>query len=54
MIKTMPEAVHAREEQAPVGTITEVHGPVVVIACDRLPPLRQALSAYIPSLGHRG
>ena len=43
----MPETVYAREEQAPVGAITEVHGPVVVIACDRLPPLRQALSASI-------
>ncbi|XSG86463.1 MAG: F0F1 ATP synthase subunit beta [Methylohalobius sp. ZOD2] len=28
-----------------IGTIVEVHGPVVVIACDRLPALRQALSA---------
>jgi F-type H+/Na+-transporting ATPase subunit beta len=27
----------------PVGHITEIHGPVVVIACRRLPPLRQAL-----------
>ena len=27
----------------PIGTIAEVHGPVVVIACDRLPPLHQAL-----------
>ena len=43
----MPEAVHAREEQTPVGAITEIHGPVVVIACDRLPPLRQALYASI-------
>ncbi len=31
----------------PVGVITEVHGPVVVIACDNLPPLHQALSARI-------
>jgi len=28
-----------------LGTITEVHGPVVVIACDRLPPIKQALTA---------
>ena len=34
-------------EQAPVGMITEVHGPVVVIACEQLPPLRQALRASI-------
>jgi F-type H+-transporting ATPase subunit beta len=47
MITAMPETVHTREEQAPVGAITEVHGPVVVIACDRLPPLRQALYASI-------
>jgi F-type H+-transporting ATPase subunit beta len=43
----MSEAVHTREEHPPVGAITEVHGPVVVIACDRLPPLRQALYASI-------
>jgi F-type H+-transporting ATPase subunit beta len=47
MTTAMLEAVHAREEQASVGAITEVHGPVVVIACDRLPPLRQALYASI-------
>ena len=29
----------------PIGFITEVHGPVVVIECHQLPPLRQALSA---------
>lgn len=31
--------------QQPVGTIAEVHGPVVLIDCSRLPPLRQALFA---------
>jgi F-type H+-transporting ATPase subunit beta len=31
------------EEQTPIGVIAEIHGPVVVITCDRLPPLRQAL-----------
>jgi F-type H+/Na+-transporting ATPase subunit beta len=31
----------------PIGVITEVHGPVVVIACEHLPPLRQALCAII-------
>jgi len=30
-----------------VGQITEVHGPVVVIACDELPPLQRALSARL-------
>ena len=33
--------------QAPIGAITEVHGPVAVIACDTLPPLRQALCARL-------
>ncbi len=32
-------------EKKPIGTIAEVHGPVVVIDCERLPPLRQALCA---------
>jgi F-type H+-transporting ATPase subunit beta len=32
-------------DEAPIGTIAEVQGPVVVIACDKLPPLRQALLA---------
>ncbi|NJD06067.1 MAG: F0F1 ATP synthase subunit beta [Methylococcaceae bacterium] len=31
--------------QDAIGTIAEVHGPVVVVACRQLPPLRQALSA---------
>ncbi|MBI2753786.1 MAG: F0F1 ATP synthase subunit beta [Betaproteobacteria bacterium] len=30
-----------------IGTICEIHGPVVDIACDRLPPLHQALYANI-------
>ena len=34
-------------EQASVGMITEVHGPVVIIACVKLPPLRQALRATV-------
>jgi F-type H+-transporting ATPase subunit beta len=29
----------------PLGTISEVHGPVVVITCDQLPPIKQALTA---------
>lgn len=33
--------------QTPVGVIREVHGPVVVIECDVLPPLRQALCARL-------
>ncbi len=31
----------------PLGHIAEVHGPVVVIACRRLPPLHQALMAVL-------
>ncbi|MEZ5540465.1 MAG: F0F1 ATP synthase subunit beta [Pseudomonadota bacterium] len=30
-----------------IGVIAEVHGPVAVIACDPLPPLRQALYARL-------
>ena len=33
--------------QTPIGTITEVHGPVVVVFCTELPPIRQALSAQL-------
>ena len=33
------------KSDAPIGHIDEVHGPVVVITCDPLPPLRQALVA---------
>ncbi len=40
----MMPAFH-QHKHAPVGEITEVHGPVVVIACARLPPLRRALYA---------
>ena len=32
---------------APIGEIEEAHGPVVVIRCRRLPPLRQALWAEV-------
>lgn len=31
----------------PIGSITEVHGPVVVIACNQIPSLRQALYSDI-------
>ncbi|MBB5210414.1 F0F1 ATP synthase subunit beta [Microbulbifer hydrolyticus] len=36
-------------EVRPIGTIAEVHGPVVVIRCASLPPIRQALRASINS-----
>jgi F-type H+-transporting ATPase subunit beta len=32
-----------QEDRHPIGIIAEIHGPVVIIDCDRLPPLRQAL-----------
>jgi F-type H+-transporting ATPase subunit beta len=41
----MAELAAAREVERPIGVINEVHGPVVVIECERLPPLRRALSA---------
>jgi F-type H+-transporting ATPase subunit beta len=41
---TDPQTTPARADGA-VGTIVEVHGAVVVIACERLPALRQALIA---------
>jgi len=44
MVQT-PASREAR--QIPVGEITEIHGPVAVIACDTLPPLRQALCARL-------
>ena len=34
-------------EDVPIGTIREVQGPVVVIACDALPPLRRAVKARL-------
>lgn len=43
----------ADQEQLPIGTIVEVHGPVVVIACDTLPPLRQALTAQFNGENYR-
>jgi F-type H+-transporting ATPase subunit beta len=43
----MPEttAVEKEIKHTPIGVITEVHGPVAVIACGTLPPLHQALYA---------
>jgi len=36
-----------KNSQPQIGVITEVHGPVVVITCEHLPPLRQGLSAHL-------
>ncbi|WP_455212196.1 F0F1 ATP synthase subunit beta [Kaarinaea lacus] len=37
----------SKQQQTLIGTIAEVHGPVVEINCHRLPPLRQALCASV-------
>lgn len=39
----MSESVPCQAAIPPIGVIAEVHGPVVVIRCRSLPPLRQAL-----------
>ncbi len=36
-----------KTSQTPIGVIAEVHGPAVVIACDTLPRLHQALAANL-------
>lgn len=41
----MQAATVVNPSHIPIGTLIEVHGPVVIIDCARLPPLRQALSA---------
>ena len=44
MVESSP--IDGGNDQA-IGTIVNVHGPVVVIACDHLPPLRRALRAHV-------
>jgi F-type H+-transporting ATPase subunit beta len=39
--------VASTANKRPIGIIVEVHGPVVVIRCRQLPPLRQALCARL-------
>lgn len=40
----MEQMVHAIESaNDPIGLIEEIHGPVIDVICDRLPPLHQAL-----------
>ena len=41
------EATQSDNQHEYIGNTVGVHGPVVIIACDRLPPLRQALTAHI-------
>ena len=41
------QVLSADTEAVPVGKITEVHGPIIVIECEQLPPLRRALCAQV-------
>lgn len=43
MFNELTAAEPRLQTETSIGVITEVHGPVVVIACDTLPPLHQAL-----------
>ncbi len=43
----MDSAVKPAPPSEAIGTITEVHGPVVVVHCHQLPPLHQALTAEL-------
>ena len=40
-MQQMIQSMHAKTD--PIGVIEEIHGPVVDVMCDRLPPLHQAL-----------
>jgi F-type H+-transporting ATPase subunit beta len=42
-----PDAAQDQGSPVPAGVISEVHGPVVVITCRRLPAMRQALYATL-------
>lgn len=41
------EMIKADTQHEYIGSTVGVHGPVVIIACDRLPPLHQALTTHI-------
>ena len=41
------KSIHPSTPLNKVGSIAEIHGPVVVIECTVLPPLRQALYAAL-------
>jgi F-type H+-transporting ATPase subunit beta len=42
-----PKFARSGSTDLPIGTISEIHGPVVIITCQRLPPLRQALYTWL-------
>jgi len=44
--RTLNNLSAQQEDQQSIGNIIEVHGPVVIIDCTRLPPLHQALCTY--------
>ena len=47
-VMTPPETAAADPaSERPIGTIAQVHGPVVDIRCSQLPPLHQALSTAL-------
>jgi len=43
----MPETLKSDMTLTPVGSITAIHGPVVEVACDTLPPLHRALCTRV-------
>jgi F-type H+-transporting ATPase subunit beta len=47
MVQPSPAPAATYPVAAPIGHIEEVHGPVVVMLCEALPPLRQALFARV-------
>lgn len=47
VVHTVASNGSAAQNGEPVGRVTEVHGPVVDIACETLPPLHRALQVAI-------
>jgi F-type H+-transporting ATPase subunit beta len=43
MLEQTPDQANCPFSRTPIGKLVEIHGSVVVIACETLPPLRQAL-----------
>jgi F-type H+-transporting ATPase subunit beta len=51
MVHTWPNIGNGQATLEPIGTVAEVNGPVVDVACTRLPPLHRAL--YVTTNGKR-
>ena len=47
VVSMVKEAIETDIQHEYIGNTVGVHGPVVIIACNRLPPLHQALTAFI-------